>query len=267
MEDGTFSLTSVKDATPLPVTSQEEKELRRVYDQLCDYQRKKGLKRELSDLLAWQESSTTKMLQQSSSGINVDMERYESNNAETQARIDQLRREIAEIESNPNKVISVTDVFEMMKTLKQKITRKEVEEIIWECDEDLDGCLNWLEFKLMFTRNILDKSGLEPSRMYNLTQFLIYDHNENGRVSVDETMNMLYARFGRAKMELKLKELFGEDMHETGREGGEIVFSSFVKAVEKVQMQTFWGTTKGRLVARVGGRKKTSKAGGGSSAH
>jgi hypothetical protein len=29
---------------------------------------------------------------------------------------------------------------------------------------------------------------------YFLTQFLIYDHNENCKVSVDETMNMLYAR-------------------------------------------------------------------------
>ena len=81
--------------------------------------------------------------------------------------------------------------------------------MLWEVDEDLDQCLNWTEFKLMFTRNILDATGLEPARMYNLTQFLIYDHNENGMVSVDETMNMLYARYGRATMEIKLKELFG----------------------------------------------------------
>ena len=30
-------------------------------------------------------------------------------------------------------------------------------------------------------------------------------------------------------MEVKLKELFGEDMHETGRQGGEITFSKFLK--------------------------------------
>jgi len=91
----------------------------------------------------------------------------------------------------------------------QPPNKKDVEEMLWEVDEDLDQCLNWTEFKLMFTRNILDATGLEPARMYNLTQFLIYDHNENGMVSVDETMNMLYARYGRATMEIKLKELFG----------------------------------------------------------
>ena len=30
---------------------------------------------------------------------------------------------------------------------------------------------------------------------FNLTQFLIYDTNHNGLVSVDETMNLLYARY------------------------------------------------------------------------
>lgn len=88
-----------------------------------------------------------------------------------------------------------------------------------------------------------------------MTQFLIYDHNNSGLVSVDKTMNMLYARFGRFRMEGKLKELFGDDMHETGREGGEITFSKYVQAVERIQIQTFWNTTKGKMIARNGSKK------------
>lgn len=38
-------------------------------------------------------------------------------------------------------------------------------------------------------------------------------------------------------------------MHETGREGGEITFSEFLQSVEKVQMQVFWSTTKGKIVS------------------
>jgi hypothetical protein len=49
-------------------------------------------------------------------------------------------------------------------------------------------------------------------------------------------------------MENKLKELFGENMHETGREGGEISYQEFIKAVEKVQIQTFCNTTLGNIV-------------------
>jgi calmodulin len=128
--------------------------------------------------------------------------------------------------------------------------------MVWEVDEDLDNRLTWTEFKLMFTRNILDKTGLEPSRMFNLTQFLIYDHNENGMVSKDETMNFLYVRYGAGAVEKKLRELFGEDMKETGREGGEISYLHFIKALEKVQMNKFWGTNKGKNVASRGGLKK-----------
>jgi calmodulin len=134
--------------------------------------------------------------------------------------------------------------------------RKDVEEMLWEVDEDLDQHINWTEFKLMFTRNILDQTGLEPARMFNLTQFLIYDENENGMVSVDETMKMLFSRYGRGNLEDKLKELFGQNMHETGKEGGEISYDKFIEAVHRVQMNTFWNTTKGKNIANKGGLKK-----------
>ena len=56
-------------------------------------------------------------------------------------------------------------------------------------------------------------------------------------------------------METKLKELFGENMHETGIEGGKITFTEYLRAVEKVQLQTFWNTTKGKMAAAKGGQK------------
>ena len=61
-----------------------------------------------------------------------------------------------------------------MKFLKKKSHKKEIEEMIWEVDEDLDGCLNWDEFKLMYGRNIQDTTGLEPSRMVELLRISNY---------------------------------------------------------------------------------------------
>lgn len=65
-------------------------------------------------------------------------------------------------------------------------------------------------------------------------------------MSVDETMNLLYARYGRSVMEQKLKELFGENMQEFGRQGGEITFETYLKSVEKVQLHMFLETNRGK---------------------
>ena len=61
-------------------------------------------------------------------------------------------------------------------------------------------------------------------------------------------MNMLYARYGRSRMEMKLKELFGDDMTETGTQGGEISFPQYLSADEKTQLQTFLQTSLGQSV-------------------
>jgi len=60
-------------------------------------------------------------------------------------------------------------------------------------------------------------------------------------------------------METKLKEMFGEDMQEFGRQGGEISFSNYLRSVEKGQMNLFTSTNKGQIAINKGGFGKTTK--------
>lgn len=83
--------------------------------------------------------------------------------------------------------------------------QKEIEDMIWEVDENLDGCVDWEEFQLMFRRNITDKTGLEPFQLFNVVQFCMYDKDFSGQVSVDETMHMLFARYGKERLEAEMK--------------------------------------------------------------
>lgn len=49
-------------------------------------------------------------------------------------------------------------------------------------------------------------------------------------------------------MELKLKELFGTDMKEAGKGGGEINFFQYCNAVDRLQIQAFNNSTVGKLL-------------------
>lgn len=85
------------------------------------------------------------------------------------------------------------------------LLQREVEDMIWEVDENLDGCVDLEEFQLMFKRNIADKTQLEPFQLFNVVQFCMYDKDFSGRVSVDETMHMLFARHGKEKLESEMR--------------------------------------------------------------
>ena len=142
------------------------------------------------------------------------------------------------------KKIHPEDLNEAMKVLGRKCTKKEVQDMIWEVDENLDGCVDWDEFKLMFHRNITDSTGLEPFQLFNVVQFMMYDKDNSGNVTVDETMHMLYARYGKQHLESQMKALFGEDL-KTADGDGELSFEEYLKAVS-IRLPKSKGKKKGK---------------------
>mmetsp|Transcript_18761 Transcript_18761/g.24772 ORF Transcript_18761/g.24772 Transcript_18761/m.24772 type:complete len:279 (-) Transcript_18761:249-1085(-) len=256
------------------VTPHEEKELRRVFETLCNFHKKRKLQaliqpraERLEELkkkytvhddeedalekpLAALEKNAEKDKSEAVLDIDADNPDYHEMKILEQ-EIDQYKKELEEVEAiHLDSKIRANDLSEALKFLGKKTTKKEVQDIIWEVDENLDQCVDWEEFQLMFERNTFDKTGLEPSQLYHMVQFLMYDNKNAGTVTVDETMGMLFARYGRTKMEAKLRTLFGQDMKESGTEGGEISFLQYLEAVQKTQMETFLATSLGKKVAK-----------------
>ena len=90
--------------------------------------------------------------------------------------------------------------------------------------------VDWEEFKLMFHRNITDNTGLEPFQLFNVVQFMMYDKDNSGQVTIDETMHMLFARYGKKNLESQMKILFGDNL-QTSDGDGELSFNEYLKAV------------------------------------
>ena len=60
--------------------------------------------------------------------------------------------------------------------------------MIWEVDDDLDGMISKKEFETMYKRCTIDQSGLEPRKFFNLVLFLMYDSNNRGKITVEDTL-------------------------------------------------------------------------------
>lgn len=117
------------------ISISEEKELRRVYDRLCDYHVRSGINNEIRDLQSWQISARSKTKENMKMDTIVEMSQIDVSHSATQSRIDELKLKLHELESNPLKSISVSDISEMFKFLNKKLNKKDFEEMMWEVDE------------------------------------------------------------------------------------------------------------------------------------
>jgi hypothetical protein len=143
---------------PMPITVQEEKEIHQAFERLCDYPLKVRLHQEKVDIDAWIEADKGKSHQYG----YVEPVAFVKKSL---LRKEEIGFELEALKTKPDMKVCSTDVREMFKFLNYKTTIKEIDEMIWEVDENLDGCLDWGEFRLMFNRNVTDQSGLEPNRM------------------------------------------------------------------------------------------------------
>lgn len=270
------------------ITTKELKQLRRVYEELCSFSEKypkkerlKEIEYQLTELRRPGNVYTNHTKRKPSHQIMIDGDNDDNDgDGETSAdheghdnedddddssddehtSIETLEREkqrlledIHKIESKPEQYIRPQDTGIAMKSLGKYMSKRDINVLMWEVDEKIDGVIDWEEFSLMFERNVRDTSGLEPANFYHMVQFMIYDRDGNGKVSIDETMNMLYARLGRAKMETTISKLFGgEDgapIVEVGQQGGEIDFERYWDVSENEQMKTFEASELGRNLA------------------
>ena len=108
--------------------------------------------------------------------------------------------------------------------------------MIWEVDENLDQCVDWEEFQVMFYRNTSDQTGLEPFELFNIVQFMTYDEDFKGHITEDDTMSTLFARHGRENLESQMHKLFGDQLKSAGGEGI-LTLDQYLKAVSVRQVR------------------------------
>lgn len=217
--------------------AQEERELRRVFDYLCSYRQKKRLIHLINDC-----KERRQRLEVSRSNVEVAGSLNEKKAKRTREDVEVELRKIEQtlekaigdqmsMQSNStnHRVIKNEDLYEAIKALGKVCSKKEINDMIWEADENLDGVVDWEELRAMFNRNLLDRTELEPANLFNVVQFMTYDKKNCGVITADDTMAILFARYGQMQLEMRMKQLFGDS--------DELTFVDYLKRVGKKRVK------------------------------
>jgi len=115
--------------------------------------------------------------------------------------------------------ISANDLEAVTKHLGVNLSRKVIDHMLWEVDEDLDQFISLDELQLTYTRNVKDATGNEPCLFFRLLEFITFDPQNKGYVIEDDCMEMLFARYGSGKLEKELQVIFGDRLRVAGGDG------------------------------------------------
>ncbi|RHY09402.1 hypothetical protein DYB36_003082 [Aphanomyces astaci] len=109
--------------------------------------------------------------------------------------------------------ISKDVLAEVLERLGMPVSAAEVEDMVWEVNDGLDGAVSWDEYKRSFLRCKHDKTCLEPTLLFHITCFVMYDRDCSGKVSMDDAMHMLFLKYGN-HMEAEMEALFGKRLRD-----------------------------------------------------
>lgn len=88
----------------------------------------------------------------------------------------------------------------------------------------------------MYKRCIFDKTGLEPRNLFNLVQFLMYDLACRSKITVEDTLELIYVR-NPNELEKHIDYIFeGKEKTEDGQER-EVLFEEYLKQMRKKDLE------------------------------
>ena len=138
--------------------------------------------------------------------------------------LESLRRTFKRMDKKGDGKVDYEELMAELEFLQYKVTSKEANLIIWEVDDDADGCVDWEEFRTMFYRTRDDATGCEPRKLFNVVEFLMHDKNQSGLIDLDECNNLFYAHYGKEVVDEKISAL---DMDEDADKS--LTFAKFVE--------------------------------------
>ncbi len=83
----------------------------------------------------------------------------------------------------------------VIRTLCDEYPKDDLDTMIWEADQNLDGYVSEKEFENLYKKCVTDEKQEEAKKLFYLVQFLMYDKDEKHSITVEDTLEILCARY------------------------------------------------------------------------
>jgi len=87
----------------------------------------------------------------------------------------------------------------------------------------------------MYTRCVNDSEYIEPRKLFNLVQFLMFDKGCKGYIIEEDTLELLIIRYGRDGLNEKIQDIFGEQNQ--GDEEKKVYYNEYIKKVNAIALE------------------------------
>ena len=214
----------------IEIKSSEQVRLNAVFDQLCAYEEEpssdEDSKEKLYKKKIEERANAKKMKQPKSTFVSQTMKKTQKKTTK-KFKEDDDDQEQKEKEKVHKKKFSFKALRKTIRNLCDEYAQDEIEQMIWEVDENSDGYVSEKEFTNMYKKCIVDEKEEEAKKLFYLVQFLMYDKENKHYITVEDTLEILCAR-NQAQMDANIDAIFDIEVKDpkTGK----------VKKMKKEQM-------------------------------
>lgn len=193
------------------IKSSEKVRLNAVFNQLCAYEEEpssdEDSKEKLYKKQIEERANAKKMKKPTSTFVSQTMKKTQKKPSKKYKDEDDDQDENKKKEKAHKKKFSFKALRKTIRNLCDEYAKDEIEQMIWEVDENSDGYVSEREFMNMYKKCIVDEKEEEAKKLFYLVQFLMYDKEDKHYITVEDTLEILCAR-NQQQMDANIDAIF-----------------------------------------------------------
>ena len=233
--------TEKENLAKIELKQSEKMRLEYVFNQLCELEQEKSSDDDSKSKKYLREINAKAKKKQMKFGKSKFKGKLETQNKKNYKMKDEEDIITKNDSKSSKKKFSRKALRKIIRKLCNEFAKDELDNMIWEADENLDGYVSEDEFENMYKKCISDENEEEGKKLFYLIQFLMYDKDGKHEITVEDTLEILCARYqnnvDQALDAIKKKKKIDENGKKRKVKRGTLSFLEYAQRMHELSMK------------------------------